>query len=164
MKFDLYTQRQLDAAEGWLGLGDWVEASEELKQIRPELGTHPVVLQVQWNIYAQAKQWESAAALAAGLARTLPDDSWGCIHWAYGLHELKRTEEARTVLLPCADKFPDQYLIRYNLACYECQLGNLAKAWLWLEQAMTLAGRKPVRKMALEDSDLKPLWEQIRQS
>ena len=33
-------------------------------------------------------------------------------------------------------------LIRYNLACYCCRLGNLKEAMQWLEQAIDLAGKK----------------------
>jgi tetratricopeptide (TPR) repeat protein len=80
---------------------------------------------------------------------------------AYALHELKRTEEARAVLLPVADKFTDNHTIPYNLACYECQLGNLKEARDWLSKAIDLAGKDDVRAMALEDPDLEPLWAKI---
>jgi catabolite regulation protein CreA len=49
----------------------------------------------------------------------------------------------------------------YNLACYECQLGNLKDAMQWLEKAIDLAGKKDVRVMALDDPDLEPLKCQI---
>jgi hypothetical protein len=84
------------------------------------------------------------------------------IHWAYSLHELKRTKEARAVLLPMADKFPDQYIIPYNLACYCCQLGELKESLQWLGKAIDLAGKKEIRLMALEDPDLEPLRKQIK--
>ena len=50
----------------------------------------------------------------------------GWIHWAYSLkQEFKRTGEARAqFLLPVVNLFPDEYTLRYNLACYECQLGD----------------------------------------
>jgi len=77
------------------------------------------------------------------------------------LHELKRTKEAWGVLVPIVDKFPDEYIIRYNLACYACQLGNLNEAWRWLKKAIDLAGKKDIRTMALDDPDLQPLWNKI---
>ena len=49
-------RRHLDAAEGWLGLGDHLAANEELVQITPELRAHPDVLQVRLQIYWKAKK------------------------------------------------------------------------------------------------------------
>ena len=40
----LQDQRHLDAGQGWLGLGNWDEANEELEQITPELKAHHAVL------------------------------------------------------------------------------------------------------------------------
>jgi len=41
MKLGFSDQRQLDAAEGWLELGNWLEANEELERISPEMRGHP---------------------------------------------------------------------------------------------------------------------------
>jgi hypothetical protein len=65
------------------------------------------------------------------------------------------------VLLTVVDKFPKEYIIRYNLACYACQLGNLKEARHWLKKAIDLAGTKEVELMALHDPDLEPLWKEI---
>ena len=78
---------------------------------------------------------------------------------ACALHELKRTQEAWSVLSAVVDKFPKQYLFRYNLACYACQLGNLKEAYGWLEKTFDL--NPQARKMALDDKDLEPLWVDI---
>jgi hypothetical protein len=51
--------------------------------------------------------------------------------------------------------------MRYKLACYSCQLGNLKAAMEWLEKAIDVAGKMDVRTMALEDLDLEPLWANI---
>ncbi|MGO8930194.1 MAG: tetratricopeptide repeat protein, partial [Limisphaerales bacterium] len=70
-------------------------------------------------------------------------------------------QEARNVLLPVMDKLPKEYIIRYNLACYACQLGNLKEARHWLRKAIDLAGPNEVKLMALNDPDLEPLWKEI---
>jgi hypothetical protein len=60
-----------------------------------------------------------------------------------------------------ADRFPDNYTLRYNLACYACQLGDLKQAWQWLSKAIDLAGKTDLRQQALDDPDLEPLWTRI---
>ena len=42
----------LDAAEGWLELGNTEEANLELEQIAPKMREHPHVLEMQWKVYA----------------------------------------------------------------------------------------------------------------
>ena len=63
--------------------------------------------------------------------------------------------------VPVVDKFPDLYLIRYNLACYACQLGNLEEAKQWLDKAFDIADKESVKLMVLKDPDLEPLWGEI---
>jgi len=153
--------KHLEAAEGWLGLGNWREANEELENIRSELSVHPFVLEVRYKIFAETKRWDEAVEIARTLSEMLPDNSWGFVHYAYSLHELKRTKEAYGVLIPVVDKFSEP-TIRYNLACYSCQLGNLKEAVQWLKKAIDLAGKKDVRELALHDPDLEPLRDKIR--
>src|ERR1035438_9905801 len=102
-----------------------------------------------------------AAEVARALTVMLQENSFGWIHWAYSLHELKRTQEAWNVLIPMADKFPCEHTVSYNLACYACRLGNLKESLRWLEKAINLAGKKDIRARALDDPDLELLWNQI---
>jgi len=81
----------LDAAEGWLGLGDHLSANEELEQITPELRVHPRVLGVRLEIYWAAKKWEACVEIAGALATLKPDNARGWIGRSFALHELKRT-------------------------------------------------------------------------
>jgi predicted Zn-dependent protease len=151
----------VQAAEGWLELGNPPEARSELNCISVALKDHPDALELAWKIFAAENAWEQAVEAAAALARVMPEHASGWIHWAYSLHELKRTRKAQEVLQPMADNFPDDYIIRYNLACYACQLGNLPEARQWLGRAAALAGKKKIRALALDDPDLEPLRDQI---
>jgi len=154
----------LRAAQGWLGLGNSREARQELENIRPQMRTCPGVLKVEWEIYAAEKRWEAAVAIADNLIELQPDDALGWVHRSYALHELKRTQQARDNLLRVVDKFPSSATIRYNLACYECQLDNLSRAKFWLESAFRMGNRSQMKLAALEDPDLKPLWQEILSS
>jgi len=46
----------LQAAEGWIGLGDYAAANDELEQIAAANRAHPDVLQLRWRIYAHAEK------------------------------------------------------------------------------------------------------------
>lgn len=76
-------QRFIDAAEGWLGLGNPAEANDELERITPKMRAHPKVLCVRWKIYAEAKKWEQAAEIAKIISEISPDVPFGFIHMAY---------------------------------------------------------------------------------
>jgi predicted Zn-dependent protease len=156
-------QRHIQAAEGWSELGDPIEARAELAQISPEQHGHPAALEVQWQLAAREKQWEAGLEIASTLVQTAPDLPLGWVHRSYCLHELKRTAEARDNLLRVVDKYPKDAIMRYNLACYECQLGRLREARQWLAKAFALANQRKIREMALDDLDLKPLWGEIRE-
>jgi hypothetical protein len=50
-------------------------------------------------------------------------------------------------------------IYQYNLACYECQLGNLAEAKTRLQRAFEAEPKYRLR--SLEDEDLEPLWTSL---
>ena len=82
----------LRAAEGWLGLGNHLEANEELERITPQLRAHPDVLEVRWHIYAKETKWDACVDIAGAIIKLAPNrpDAW--IHRSFALHELKRTQ------------------------------------------------------------------------
>ena len=153
----------VQAAHGWLELGNPLEANQELEKIPPALGVHPDVLEVRWQISAKAKEWEACVGLAEGIIALSPDNPFGWIHRSFALHELKRTEEALDNLIRVTKKFAEEPIIPYNLACYACQLGNLKGALSWLKKAFALGHAAQVKLMALSDPDLIPLWGRIAQ-
>jgi len=63
------------------------------------------------------------------------------------------------VLEEAAKLFPGDSMIQYNLACYCAQLGQLDAAQEYLDKSYDLGDAKQIRLMALNDEDLKPLWE-----
>jgi len=155
-------RHHLLAAQGWLELGNAREAEAELVKIAPPLQNHPDVLEVRWQVKAQRKQWEACCDLARAITQAVPEHPLGWIHRSYALHELQRTAEARDNLLAVVDRFPQDVVLRYNLACYECQLDQAKAAMQWLGQAIALAkDGDAVKLMALGDLDLQPLWGEI---
>ena len=151
----------LSAAIGWVELGNWQEANAELEKITLDSQGHPDVLEVRWQIYAKAEDWEEAIEAAREMTRQTPDLPFGWIHLAYSLHELRRTQEAYATLKPIFERFPDEWLMRYNMACYACQLGNLGEARRLLELAGERGDKNEIVRMARIDPDLEALWSEF---
>lgn len=150
------------AASGWVDLGNIAEAESELEKIDSSLQSHPEILNVRWSILAAAGKWAEAIDLGRTIRDLTPDEPLGWIHLAYGLHELRRTEEAFETLHPVVERFPNCETIPYNLACYCAQLGRLDDARKWLRKAMKLGNSAKIKSMAAQDLDLKPLWRDLR--
>ena len=153
------------AATGWLELSNPAEARAELAQISPAQQEHPDVLEVRWSISAAQKRWAEALQIAQALLRRAPKRSSGWLHQAYALRRVPEggLQKAWEALLPAFDKFPKELMIAFNLSCYACQMGQLDAARDWLKRAVAIGGKEKVVGMALQDSDLEPLGDDIRQ-
>ena len=90
-----------------------------------------------------------------------PDRVSGWIHKAISVRRANGGgfEKAKALLLEAAQLFPADSTIQYNLACYCAQLGQLDAAQEYLDKSYDLGDAKQIRLMALNDEDLKPLWE-----
>src|SRR5690349_18954165 len=108
-----------EAAEGWLGLGDYLSATEELDRITASSRSAPCVLALRWGIHSAARNWALAAEAAHSLTQFDPDDKRGWLHYCDALHQMQETAQARDTLLEVIVCFPDCALMRYNLALYE---------------------------------------------
>jgi predicted Zn-dependent protease len=152
----------LRAAQGWLELGNHLEADAELDNIAPQLRAHPAVLELRWQIYAKEKKWDACRDLAEAITKLLPDEPVGWLHLAYATRRAAGGDEqaAFEALFPVAERFPEVWEIPYNLACYSSMLGNFDTAQSWLKKAMAI-GEKTVQTLALDDPDLKPLWDSM---
>jgi predicted Zn-dependent protease len=136
-----------------------LEANEELEQIDADVRHVPEVLAMRLQIYGALKKWELMQTVAARLATYDPAEVQWSISFALATRRAESIEAAKVILLAASERHPEEALIHYNLACYECQLGNMAQAKERLSRAITL--QKACRLMALEDEDLQPLWESL---
>ena len=69
------------------------------------------------------------------------------------------SKKAKVVLDEAAKLFPEDDTVQYNLACYCAQLGQLNAAKEHLDKSYELGDAKQIKLIALDDEDLKPLWE-----
>ena len=151
----------LQAATGWLALGNVKEARVELEQLSAAHREHPDVLESWWKVFSEEKNWPAAFECGAKLSVLAPNRATGWIAQAFALHELKRTREAYELLHSVVGRFREHFVIPYNLACYQCQLGNKDEALKWLQRAIDAADAKTIHEMAMDDADLSPLRKEI---
>jgi tetratricopeptide (TPR) repeat protein len=155
----------LSAAVGWLGLGNLTEAKSELAQISEPNQHHPDVLELRWDIASTEKNWQQALEIARELLQAAPERCSGWWRQAYALRRVPdgTIKKAWDALLPAFDKFPEESIISYNLSCYACQMGQLDAARVWFKRAVVIGGKQHIKAQGLADSDLEPLWEEIKQ-
>jgi tetratricopeptide (TPR) repeat protein len=155
----------VSAAIGWLELGNWREAAAELEAVAPALCQHPAVLRVGYDIHAAAGHWDLASEIAFTLARNMPDEpgAWTKLAYATRRKPGGGIPSAKEILAAARRRFPGEVLIAYNLACYECQLGNLTEARVWLHEAFQLGNPAQLKQLSLSDPDLAPLRQEISQ-
>ena len=155
-------ERQLRAVEGYLELGLPEEAREELAAVAPEHGAEQRVLTLRVFVYQALSDWPQMATAAAALCQACPEEAQWQISFAYATRRAHNIEAARAVLRAAQGRFPEEALIPYNLACYECQLGRLEEARGYLREAFRL--EQACREMALRDADLTPLYGELKRA
>jgi hypothetical protein len=113
------------------------------------------VLELRLVILMQARRWSHALKASRDLCQIEPEKNIGYIHAAFCLHELGNTIEARDTLLGGPTTLHAEPTYHYNLACYECRLGNFDLAQAHLDRSFQLD--KKFREFARNDPDLEPL-------
>ena len=155
------TRRHLQYATGFIELGMFADAERELRAIAVNDQASAEVLTRWIDLHMHAKQWKEVISVSRQMVRIKPDDDKGWISWAFALRELNHFEEAREVLLkamPLHGKTCD--VLHYNLACYECLLGNISEA----KRHFKTAARKDRqwKTEGITDPDLEALWPEIK--
>jgi tetratricopeptide (TPR) repeat protein len=159
MHLDLYDGKHLLSARGYVDLGMFIEANEEIEAIDPLCRCLPVVLATRLAIYSGLQRWELVGVVAQKLAEFDPDDPQWPLSLAYATRRTESVEAARTILQRAIKRHRKDATIRYNLACYECQLGDIPAAKRYLKRAFELAPE--LRATAFDDQDLESIWKSI---
>ena len=137
----------------------FLEADAELDKIDPFNRAAPGVLALRIAIYRGLEKWELMQEIAKRLADFQPDDIQWTISLAYATRRADSIQAAKGILLNAERKFPKEAAIKYNLACYFCQTGDTEMAKNYLKKAFEIDLNW--RMAALEDEDLKLLWESL---
>lgn len=144
-------------AQGYLALGLMREARRELRALPPsergKLPARKLLLECAMGL----KLWSQAVRLARPIAREDGGYENAWISLAYALREMNRVREARQALLAALPHHQfSSGVLQYNLACYECLLGNLPEARRRLARASKLDASWD--KAARSDPDLRALF------
>lgn len=166
-ELDFQEKRRIQFARGFIGLKLYDDAAEELSRIPDHLSTHPNVVRVWWELFAEKKDWESCAKYALQLSIDYPDDVSGYILLASSIRNVKgyTLNDAYAVLRSAADQFESSNCLTlyYDLACCSSALGNLDEARAWLDKTFAEAKGRGwegfYRQMAIADPDLQPLGQ-----
>ena len=137
----------------------YLDANAELEEIDAEVRHVAEVLAVRLEIYQGLEKWELMRTIAARLAAYDPDNAQWAISLAYATRRAQSIEAAKCILLEAVERLPGESILHFNLACYECQLGELEVAKARLAHAFKLEPK--CRLMALDDDDLAPLWDSL---
>lgn len=148
---------RLAYAQGYLALGLAREARRELLLLPPEERRGLPARKLLVDCAMGLRHWRQVVQMARPITRVDPGYEAAWIALAYALRELNRIGEAREVLLEALPHHQfTSGVLQYNLACYECLLGNLAEARRRLARASKLDG--DWEKTARSDPDLKALF------
>jgi Flp pilus assembly protein TadD len=135
------------------------DAALALEEIEPEDKTRNEVLGARVNLYVAAKKWDMAAAIASHLMKVEPENEGWWISLAYSMRRSEGVEKAEAILLRAQAIHPKVAMIAFNLACYASVTGRMDDAKERLRHAIDLD--KNIQKLAINDEDLKPLWDWI---
>jgi tetratricopeptide (TPR) repeat protein len=154
-------QRELQhvtAAEGYIALGLYLEANEELEQLDPLHQTLPRPLVLKLCVYAGLKQWDLVQTLAAKLSENEPSNAHWALWWASAACRAQSVKAAIQILLHALEKHPNNASIHFNLSCYENRARHYKQARRHLARALQLDPR--FRRVLREGNghDLELLW------
>lgn len=140
-------EKRLEAALGYLQLGMFEEANEEIEQLPLEDKVSPGVLRLRTAIYSETKSWHLLREGAGFLVDSLPGDPQ---HWIWLAYATRRTASipAETILLQALESHPsgrdDSFQPRMLRRPDREDRGGKGKA-------------PEARLLALDDPDLEPL-------
>lgn len=152
-------ERRIIAAQGYVELGLFKEACEELSPLPVEMHDRVDVIEITLLCLMGEHRWAEALALATKLCEQEPAEPGGFIHAAFCLHELGRTAEGVDVLLRGPATLRTKSVFYYNMGCYHACLRQFEKSLAYLERAFEMDG--DLRHHARKDPDLDCLRAQL---
>ena len=118
------TNKTLLAAQGYFELGMLEDAMAELDSLPAAMQGTSDVLQMRLFGFMRVRRWDDALEISRNLVRMLPKETIGYIHAAFCLHELRRTAEAKSLLLAGPSALLNEATYHYKPRLLRCRPGQ----------------------------------------
>ena len=152
--------KHFERAQGWLLLENHTAAARALRLIPPAFRGRAEVRQFRAQLHLSAGQWGRAEPLLRQLRKENPADPQFSVSLAYAVRRAKSIGAAEKILLTARERFPNEAVIWFNLACYAAQQGRHADACDWLREAVN--HESGFQDLAKTDTDLTPFWAAVK--
>lgn len=152
-------ERHLTAAQGYLSLGMFIEANDELEQIDADVRHLPEVLEVRLGIYSALEKWDLVEVVARKLTQYDPDETRWRIEWSKAVALRGNEDAARLILLDGIKLKSSSGELYFALACLETIAGNIGAAKEALHSA--IKATPELKKRSLDEPALEKLWESM---
>jgi tetratricopeptide (TPR) repeat protein len=149
------------AAEGWIELGSYDEAAEELHNCPPDVKSSVSFVKLWVRIFAAKGRWVEVEQYCELLAKHAPDDPFTIMNQAEAFHRQGRSREAFAVfqMAPVSMKMGPEYF--YAIARVLCALEQYTLALTCVGKAVDLD--ETFRMKALTDPDLERVWVDLQE-
>jgi tetratricopeptide (TPR) repeat protein len=152
-------RRAIERSQGYLMLKMHGQAALELETIAELAGDLPDFLRARIDVNTAAGNWPAVLSDANRLNTLDPDQPSTFITRAFATRRCRSLEEAESILLEGAKRFPDEGLLWYNLACYAAVAGRADEALALLERALKI--EPGLLRIAAGDEDFATLRARI---
>ena len=151
----------LERAQGYFELKMFEEAAIELNAVQDELPWSKQRRMLQTFLHQETEDWASMKDSAKSLRFEFPHEEDWWVSEAYATRRAESLVEARKILIEGLTIHYESAIIRYNLACYACQLNSPGESLDFLKEAVRRDEKYKV--LALHDEDLKMIRDALVQ-
>jgi Flp pilus assembly protein TadD len=151
--------KHFERAQGWLLLENHAAADRALRLIPAAFRERSEVVQFRAQLHLSAGRWARAVPLLCQLQKQEPTEPQYWVSLAFAVRRAQSIKQAEKILLDARERFPQEAVIWFNLACYAAQQDRLTDAHDLLREAVQL--ESAYRDLARTDTDLAPFWEAV---
>lgn len=153
------TDKQLQAAEGYLDLGMHQDAWDELENLPMDQQHLPDVLALQAVIFLKTENWHSARTVYEHLTSVMPGNAEYWLKLAAAVRHDESVQAAYTILLTAIERHDGNAELAFRTACYGALSGDMHSAKLFLKRSIQLD--PGYKEKALDDPELSAMWDYI---
>jgi len=154
-------KKSVERAAGYRELGMLKEAGQEIAQLPVADQERMEVLCERMDLSIAAKEWEQAIKHGKKIVQRQPGLHLAWVNLALAVREARSVETAWTILQEGERACPGHPHILFSMACCASQMEIFKTALRLLEEA--IKGDDQFRVTALRTSDLKPLWDHLKE-